>query len=88
MSEDYSIEQLENTFRKHAQKNIIQQQRDVENFKKDYPDSELPEHFLNDFDISEALHVICREINQLKKDEGINGVVKRYKELLRNNSID
>ena len=65
--EDYTIEQLEKTFKEHAEKAIIQQKEQLEKFKKDYLGSEIPCHFLNDFCISEALHVICREINHLKK---------------------
>ncbi len=67
MSEDYTIEQLEKTFKEHAQRNIIQNQRALENYKINYPDSEVPSHFLNEFCISEALHVICREINSIKR---------------------
>jgi hypothetical protein len=77
MPEEYTIEQLEKTFKSHAQKNIIQRQRDLENFQKNYPDSEIPAHMLNDFCISEALHVICREINELKKQN----MYKRRKEM-------
>jgi hypothetical protein len=67
MTEDYAIEQLENTFKDHAEKNEKNRIRDLEIFKNKYPKSEIPTHMLNDFSISEALHVICREINQIKK---------------------
>lgn len=66
MTEDYTIEQLEKTFKEHAEKNIRNHEKDEESFKTKYPGEKLPDHYVNYFNISEALHVICREINQLK----------------------
>ncbi len=67
MPEDYTIEQLENTFKEHAeafhQKELDKQNHLKEKYKEDY------EKYYDDkncFNISEALHVICREIRQLK----------------------
>lgn len=62
MNEDYTIEQLEKTFREHSEKF---DREEIERFNiamkegRGYP-IERP------FRLSEALHVICREINQLK----------------------
>lgn len=62
MTEEYSIDQLEKIFRCHA-----------EDFEKNYNESitKLKENggiipLEYPFNISHALHVICREINQIK----------------------
>ena len=67
MTEDYTIERLEKTFMEHHERCVKENKERLEKFKIDYPDSEIPSHFLNDFSISEALHVICREINEINK---------------------
>ncbi len=66
MTDKYSTEELEKIFKEHAKKNNRQNEIDIENFKFKYPDSELPNHYLNYFNISEAFHVICKEINVIK----------------------
>jgi len=72
MNEDYTIEQLEKTFKKHEEKYALENAERRANFKKNFPNSELPEHLKEDvFVITTALHVICREINQLKKINSI-----------------
>ncbi len=53
MTEEYTIEKLEKTFKKHAEK-----------YELDW--NQISSEKL-DFNMSEALHVICREINQLKR---------------------
>lgn len=58
MSEDYTIEQLEKTFKEHAE--LFERE---ENHRKEICDKD---YITPNFNISEALHVICREINQLK----------------------
>lgn len=83
MTEEYSIKQLEKTFLEHAEKNIRNHEKDVETFKIKYPDEKLPDNYVNMFSISTALHVICKEINQLKNV--ING--RRY-EILKDLPID
>ncbi len=63
MPEDYTIEQLEKTFKKHAEK-----------YEQDW--NQISSEKL-DFNISEALYVICREINQLKENtSGISRIEK------------
>lgn len=57
MPEDYTIEQLEKTFKEHTEKFEFQKSLNYGN----------PQKVLQDFNISEALHVICREINQIKR---------------------
>lgn len=79
MTNDYTIDHLEKTFKQHAQKNVIQRQRDLESFKINYTDSEIPSDMLNDFCISEALCVICREIIQLKREIKYGKTFQRFK---------
>lgn len=55
MTEDYTIEQLEKTFKEHA-----------EIYEKEWM-THSAIGGQNYFNISEALHVICREINQINK---------------------
>lgn len=63
MTENYTIEQLEKTFKEHAERfnqDINHQIKKFESQGEKYP--------FEEFNVSEALHVICREINQLKSD--------------------
>lgn len=62
----YDLDSLIESLLKHhekAQKVFIDQ---VERFKRDYPDTELPEHFKENFSLPKVLHVICKEIKDLK----------------------
>ena len=63
MKEEYTIEQLEKTFREHSEKFEKEEKERFENLmKQGYPYSiDRP------FNVSAALHVICKEINQLKE---------------------
>lgn len=54
---DYTIEQLEKTFKEHSEK--FEFQKTLTHGR--------PEHYPKDFNISEALHVICSEINQINR---------------------
>lgn len=67
MNHEYTIEKLEHTFMEHAEKSNRDRKEHLEKFKINYPDSEIPSHLLNDFNIAEALYVICKEINSLKE---------------------
>lgn len=55
--EDYTIEQLEKTFKEHSERFEFQKSLNYGNTKK----------VLEDLNISKALHVICREINQINR---------------------
>ncbi len=63
MTEDYTIEQLEKTFKKKYERNLeiheILQDKYFDEFNKTEE-----EPF---FDICAALHVMCREINQINR---------------------
>ena len=65
---DYSIEAMIPTFAEHAKQADIGWKKQIESYQEQYPDSELPEHFKNNFNIASALSVICMEIAKLKHE--------------------
>lgn len=74
-SENYTIEQLEKTFKEHSEKSLkdfeIQCIKYFKEFQQPHPNVD------DFFHISKALHVICREINQLKLNtSGISRIDK------------
>lgn len=90
MTEDYTIENLENIFFNHSQVELKERKERLERYKTDYPDSEVPPHLYKDFSISEALHVICREINLLKQiqdDQDCNENINIIEEIIKNAGI-
>jgi len=63
---EYSLENLGLTFLKHsklAEKNL---ERDIERYRENYPNSSIPEHFKDVFNLSKALGVLTNEILDLK----------------------
>ncbi len=54
--EDYTIEQLEKTFKKQAKEYVEYEKKRCEGTSV----------YIKNFNMLEALHVICKEINQLK----------------------
>ncbi len=63
MIEEYTIEQLEKTFKEHSENLIRSESEAKECNPEDYKEYYGEKGYFN---MSEALHVICREINQLK----------------------
>lgn len=65
---EYTVEDLEITFKEHSEKaqeqHLKQRQRHELEHNEPYP--------IEFFDISEALHVICKEINEMKKQRSEN----------------
>lgn len=57
--EDYTIEQLEKTFKEHSESFTREEKLRKEKYGDDY--------ITPTFDISAALHVICKEINQINR---------------------
>ncbi len=68
MTEDYTIEQLENTFKEHAEQYEIDEK---ERFDKAVRNGDMIP-IVRHFNLSKALHVICREINYLKRTKQDN----------------
>lgn len=63
---DYRIENLAFLFEKHAEQADFNHQQFIKKYREDFPDSELPEHLSNEFNIARALSVMAAEIEKLK----------------------
>lgn len=68
MTDEYSIQELENIFLQNHEKAIKYNSELLEKHKENYPTSEIPSHFLDDFSINKALYVICKEINRINNE--------------------
>jgi|GEM_PF-4058399 len=71
MTEDYTIKQLEKTFKENAESFHREEKHRKEICGDDY--------VTPNFNISAALHVICKEINQLKKEINYGKTYQRFK---------
>jgi len=63
---DYSIENLIKTFTKHAEQSKKDKIKQIADYKLNYPDSPLPAHFKDDFNIAIAFREICKAIRKLQ----------------------
>lgn len=63
----YTIEFLIEKFAEHTIKAKEINEECIKNFKEENPDQPLPDHMLDDFSITEALHCMCREILNLRR---------------------
>ncbi len=63
----YSITYMIEAFKRHSEEGKASDKKRIEEFTKNYPGEELPEHFISDFSLCDALHSICVEIDKLKK---------------------
>ncbi len=64
---EYSLENLALTFFKHSKQAEKNLERDIERYKENYPNSPLPEHYKDAFDLSRALGILTNEILDLKE---------------------
>lgn len=63
---DYTITELAMMFEKHAEefdKSVIENRIKYEKY---WPEDELPDHLIKPFNLSWALGLICREIENIK----------------------
>ncbi len=67
MEDKYTLEWLSKNFSEHAKFFDEQCKKELEDYKKNYPDSELPEHLKEGFNLPRALAVICFEIQIMKQ---------------------
>lgn len=65
----YSIEELYLIFKDHAKSYDEHNEYLIRQFKEDYPDERLPEHFKHPFNLSWALLSICTAILNLQDHE-------------------
>lgn len=65
-SHEYRIESLGNIFAKHAEEADKNNEIHLEKYKENYPDSPIPEHMKNPFNVAKAFSVMACEIERLK----------------------
>lgn len=73
-SNDYRIQSLGITFSKHADQAEIDAIEMIKRFTENFPQTELPEHFRNCFNIARALSVMACEIERIKHFLGIKEI--------------
>lgn len=61
----YSIEELIKTFATHAEKAESDRLNMIKHHQANFPDSPLPEYLNEEFNIAQAFHHICVEIDKL-----------------------
>ncbi len=64
---EYSLENLGITFFKHSRRAEKNLEMDIEKYMQNYPNSPLPEHYKDAFDLSKALGILTNEILDLKE---------------------
>ena len=85
MSEYYDHDELLKIFEQHEKKAIVENQRLIEGFKKDYPNDPLPSHFEEDFSLPKALKTILNELIEIKaKNENINSEYMLFVSAMQN----
>ncbi len=62
----YSLEYLINKFEKHSKEYVKQHQENIDKFKENNPNEPLPEYMKDDFNLPEALKLMCIEIQKKK----------------------
>lgn len=64
---EYTIEELEKTFKEHSEKSFRDFEKQCVEYFKEFntPHPQVDTWF----DLSRSLHVICKEINQLKEEK-------------------
>jgi hypothetical protein len=61
------LDSLVKTFSKHAKEARKARLSLVKDFQKNYPDEPIPNYLKEDFDLPDALSLICTEISNIKK---------------------
>jgi hypothetical protein len=65
--ENYTLNELRDIFRNHAVEFEIELEKSIERHKENYPDTPLPQHFLDPFNLSRALEIICEKIGEVNE---------------------
>lgn len=63
----YDIDTLIEIFSEHAIEAKKNKEKDLKDYKKNYPGEPIPAHMVDDFCITEALSCMCQEIADLKR---------------------
>lgn len=66
MEHEYTIESLAYTFAVHAEAAKQHRKQMRQSFEENNPGQDLPEHMINCFSLSQALAVMCAEIEKIK----------------------
>jgi len=66
----YELEKLMKTFKKHAEEAKKNHEKWVGEYRIDYPNDPLPKCMEDTFNLPEALHAICVEIDKLRIEIG------------------
>ncbi len=59
---EYDIENLLKTFHHHAMEAEKQREKDLTEFRRNYPGQSIPKRMQDDFSLPKALHSMCKEI--------------------------
>jgi len=62
----YSLDELVETFLRHGTETQEQQWNLIKEHKERYPQEELPKYMNDPFNVSFALHAMCKELLDLK----------------------
>jgi hypothetical protein len=63
---EYSMEQLRETFLRHAEDANKSRDEHIANFIEINPDYEVPDHLMDDFNLPNALAAMCAEIIRVR----------------------
>jgi hypothetical protein len=66
MKREYTLEKLSLIFEKHGIEADKNQERLIKEFKENYPNEKIPDHFKDDLNLPLALKFICDEIIKMK----------------------
>jgi len=80
------MEALEITFRDHAVRIETENKVQIQMYKERYPNSEIPEHFKETFNLSMALAHMARQIDILTVR--LNDQIKKNEERIRQQQVD
>ncbi len=65
MEPGYEIENIKTSFSIRGDKWEIVKEKNIQRFKEDYPESTLPEHLMDNFNIARALAVMAYHLERL-----------------------
>ena len=63
----YNLEGLIKKFSEHAKFADDYRENQLNEYKKEFPEQDVPEHLLQDFNLARALSYLASEIDALKK---------------------
>jgi len=64
---DMSLKSLQKIFTEHSEKYREENKSRLKRYEEDFPDEDIPEGLLNDFDLPQALAFMCKELIEINK---------------------